>query len=361
MKAAIFHDFLRVVGGAERVALTLARALGAPVYATDVDRSVLRNLGFEDVEVVDLGSTRYRPPAKQIRASRMFGAASAPGFDAYVISGNWAVHAARRHHPNLLYCYTPVRAFYDFRERTLRQQRGIARRAAVRGYTAFHRAWDRMAMANVDRIVSLSETTRDRVRRAFGRDSRVIYPPSEVARYRFEEVGDFWLAVNRLYPEKRPEIQFDAFRLLPDERLVVVGGAAKEDLDPRYLEKLDPPNNVEIRGAVPEEELRSLYARCRGAICTSEDEDYGYSPVEAMASGKITLAVDEGGFRETIVDGRTGWLLPADPRSFAEKIRALRVEDLASRRAECQARATMFDVAHFVEGMKEELGKLVRR
>src|SRR3990172_8159910 len=358
MRVAIFHDFFGAIGGGERTALTLARAWNAPVYTTEVNRASIQRLGFGDVQLISLGRVAPRAPLKQIHASFRFAVAHADA-DAYVLSGNWATYAARRHHPNVMYCYTPVRAFYDTRESFLRRQPSAVHRGLVRAWVALHRAADRVAWTHVDEIVAISENTRRRVRRYMGRDARVVYPPTEVSRFHFEALDDFWLSVNRLYPEKRLEIQFEAFRRLPRERLVVAGGYAEGDHARAYAERLRPPPNVEILGEVDDSDLRRLYARCRGLICTALDEDFGLTPVEAMASGKVVLAVDEGGFRESMVPGETGGLLPADPGAFAGKIRALRDEDLASRADACRQHALRFDVHFFIDRMRTVLEEAV--
>ena len=356
MKVAIFHDYFGAIGGGERTALVLARAFRAPVYTTDLHRESTDRLGYGDVRFVSLGGTFPRAPMKQVQASLRFAWADADA-DVYLLSGNWAVYAARGHHPNVQYCYTPVRAFYDLRDRVIRMQRSPVHRAIARAWVRLHGAVDRVAWGHVDRTIAISENVRARIRTFLGRDASVIYPPTDTSRYRFEEVGDFWLSVNRLYPEKRLELQFEAFRRLPGERLVVVGGYSPYIRDKawKYVERLRPPPNVELRGEVTEAELIRLYARCRGLVCTAMDEDFGLTPVEAMASGKIVLAVDEGGFRETVVPGETGWLLPADPGAFAEKIRALRDADLAAFAEPCRQRAMRFDVGRFVRNIRATL------
>jgi len=358
MRVAILHDFFGAIGGGERTVLTLARAWHAPVYTTEVNRASIERLGFGDVRLTSLGPVAPRAPLKQIAASFRF-AVSNVDADAYLLSGNWATYAARRHHPNVMYCYTPVRAFYDTRDSILRRQPSAVHRGLVRGWVAVHRAADRIAWTHVDEVVAISENTRRRIRLYMGRDARVVYPPTEVSRHRFEALEDFWLSVNRLYPEKRVEMQFEVFRRLPRERLVVVGGYAEGDHARDYVARLRPPPNVELLGEVDDAELLRLYARCRGVICTALDEDFGLTPVEAMASGKVALAVDEGGFRESIVPGETGWLLPADPEAFAERIRDLRDEDLASRSEVCRQRAQKFDVHFFIDRMRTVLEEAV--
>ena len=358
MRVAIFHDYFGAIGGGERTALTLARAWNATVYTTEIHRPSIERLGYGDVRLVSLGDLVPRVPLKFIHATLRFARANVDA-DVYVLSGNWATWAARRHHPNVMYCYSPARGFYDLRKSILRRQPSRPHRTLAWTWTHLHRAWDRVAWSEVDRVVAISENVRGRIRRYLGRKSSLVYPPTDVSRYRFEALDDFWLSVNRLYPEKRLDLQFDAFRRLPGERLVVVGGYSRGDHVDPYVRSLRPPPNVELRGEVPEAELLRLYARCRGLVCTAMDEDFGLTPVEAMASGKVVLAVDEGGFRETIVPGETGWLLPADAGAFAAKIRALRDDDLAARAEACRQRALRFDEGRFLGDMRAILEEAV--
>ena len=301
--------------------------------------------------MIPLGPLRPGPPMKQMHASWRFLRARFPGYDFYVLTGNWAPFAAKRHHPNLYYCLTPTRMFYDQREATLARQRAL-RRFAGSLWIRSHAALERRAVGHCDRITAISENVRERVRRYYGRESDVIYPPVRTSRLGFREIGDFWLSVSRLYPEKRIQLQLEAFRQLPSEKLVLVGGYSKGDLTERYVATLHPPPNVTLLGEVSDAELAELYARCRGFVTTALDEDFGITPVEAMAAGKAVLATNEGGYRETVVHGKTGYLLPPTPEAFAGTIRQLDDAALASMREACVARAREFDEDVFVDKMK---------
>jgi len=324
MRVALFHDYLGAVGGGEKLVLLLAQELGADVYTTDVNPRALRRMGVTPkVNLHSLGANPPIPPLKQLSASFKFARCDLRGrYDFYIFTGTWSVFAARRHHPNLWYCYTPVRAFYD-QLASFRGRQGLLARLPFEAWAAAHRAWWERAVRDVDRISVISENVRQRVKRYLGRDSVVVYPPVDANKYRFKRYGDFWLSVNRLYPEKRIELQMEAFRLLPGERLVVVGGFAEGDHSRRYawrLVGLKPPN-VEFLGEVGEGELLELYATCRGLVTTAVDEDFGLTPLEAMASGKPVVAVDEGGYRETVSDNVTGLLVPPTAVSIASAIK----------------------------------------
>jgi glycosyltransferase involved in cell wall biosynthesis len=99
-----------------------------------------------------------------------------------------------------------------------------------------------------------------RIKDFHDRSSQVIYPPVDIKRFQFKEYGDFWLSVNRIYPEKRIDLQFEVFRNMHEERLIVVGGYAQGDHAAKYYEKLARriPSNVEMCGAVSEEDSYGL-------------------------------------------------------------------------------------------------------
>ena len=356
MRVAVLHDFLDAAGGAERVALGLARHLDADLISTNVDPDVIGALGFRDVKVISLGQLPPATPWRHIATSRAFARARLPGYDRYVFSGNWSVFASRRHHPNVWYCHTPTRFFYDQREATLARL-PFAVRTAARAWTRAHRVFERRAVARCDRILANSRNVQARIRRYYGRTSEVVYPPVETSRFRFDRLGDFWLSVTRLYPEKRVDLQLDVFRSLPEAKLVVVGGHAPGDRAEGYVRALDPPPNVTFVGRVSQGDLEGLYARCRGLVATAADEDFGLTPVEAMASGKCVVAVDEGGYRETVVPGKTGFLLPPRREAFIETIRGLDDARLGAMRAACVARARAFDAASFYARMDNILAR----
>src|SRR5207245_7385224 len=171
------------------------------------------------------------------------------------------------------------------------------------------------------------------------RKAASVYPPVATSRYRFGHVGDSWLAVSRLSHEKRLQLLVETFRRLPRERLVVVGGPQLGLDANRLVRSLDPSANVEFLGEIQEAKLLDRYATCRGLVATSEDEDFGLTPVEAMAAGKAVVAVDEGGYRETIVPGETGWLVPPTAAALASAISSTTVAGLERMRAPCDRRA----------------------
>ena len=129
--------------------------------------------------------------------------------------------------------------------------------------------------------------------------------------------------------------------------------------DPRYFFSGDPPaisaekishnlpSNVVLRGEIIWDEIVDLYARCRGHICTSIDEDFGLTPLEAMASGNPVIAVDEGGFRETVTPG-TGLLISASQDIIIDTVKSLSGNPESFKHA-CIERAKESDLNIFKE------------
>lgn len=350
MKIAIFHDYFGAIGGGERVVTTLADIFHGDIVTTDTDS--LEKLQYSG-KVICLGDTFKLPPIKQFSAQKKFYFCNlSDQYDFFIFSGYWSRYAAHFNHPNLWYCYSPVRPFYDLYEVFLQRQKNIFTRQAFRLWVYSMRWYDKKSIRDIDQIIAISNVTRARIETFFHYKPEVIYPPVDASRFRYKESGDFWLSVNRLYPEKRIELQIESFRRMPDQNLLITGGFSKGDHAEKYTKLLQRnlPDNVAILGEIEEEELIDLYSRCRGLICTALNEDFGLTPLEAMASGKPVVAVNEGGFKETITR-ETGRLVNPDLKSIIEAVQEVS-DDADSFRKACQARAQMFDITIFAEKMR---------
>jgi glycosyltransferase involved in cell wall biosynthesis len=355
MKIAIFHDYFGAIGGAERLILMMARYLDADVITTDINQDSIKKMGFEDIRIFTLGPTTDLAPFKQIHTSLKFYCSRFPLYDFYIFSGSWAHFASFTHTPNMWYCNTPVRAFYDLREYTLKNQKSPVHRLIAHLWIVVHSSFERASVRHVQRIIANSENIKSRIKKYYCRDAPVIYPPVDTSQFHCIEYGDFWLSVNRVYPEKRIELQIEAFRQIPDEKLIIVGGYSEGDHQSLYAAKIQEslPSNVSLLGEVPEDRLIDLYARCKGLICTAMDEDFGLTPLEAMASGKPVVAVDEGGFRETVTP-QTGLLVDASGDIIINAVKSISINPASFNHA-CRERAKEFDLTIFQEKILSEV------
>jgi glycosyltransferase involved in cell wall biosynthesis len=349
MKVAIFHDYFGSIGGGERVVAALAKIFDADIITTDNDVLEILSPGSR---TISLGRTIKIPFLKQVSATKKFYFSDfSKDYDFFIFSGNWAHHAAHCHHPNLWYCNTPPRIFYDLKDSFIRAQSPF-KRVFIRLLVPPYRMIDQKSIQSIETIIANSKNVQQRIEKYYRRDSDIIYPPIETSKYKFHEYGDFWLSVNRIYPEKRLELQIESFRKMPEEKLVIVGGFMQGDHSSRYESTIfnNLPPNVTVRGVLSERDLIDLYSRCKGLICTALDEDFGMTPVEAMASGKPVVAVNEGGFLETVTD-ETGILVHADCASIISGVRKV-AENPDIYKQSCIERARLFDVAVFSERMR---------
>lgn len=356
MKIAIFHDYIGAIGGGEKLILTLAQGLNADVITTDVDRDAIKKMGFKDVQILSLGETVKISPLKQLHASFKFAKCDyTDKYDSFIFSGNWAYFAAKKHNPNVYYCHTPTRAFYDLYN-TYKKNQSVVTIIPFILWVFMHSKISEYYLNYVNRIVTNSMNTKRRIKKYFHRDAVIVYPSVETSKYTCKEYGDFWLSVNRLYPEKRIELQIDAFSQIKDEKLIIVGGFAKGDHASNYVKKLYKklPENVRLINSVSETHLLELYSTCKGHITTALDEDFGMTPLESMASGKPVIAVKEGGYLETVIDGVTGFLVEPDSAHICNAIKTISNDPEKYKNA-CIKRAKEFDTSIMLDKMKKIL------
>ena len=175
------------------------------------------------------------------------------------------------------------------------------RRPFVDFALARFRRWDRAASARVDRFVANSRHIATAIARCYGREADVVYPPVDVDRFvraaatrNRDEPRSEYVTVSRLVPYKRIDLLVEAFRALPERRLVVVGDGPERS----RLEALRVPN-VEFAGQQEDAETARRVADARAFLFAAE-EDFGIAPVEAQAAGTPVIAFGQGGARETV-------------------------------------------------------------
>jgi glycosyltransferase involved in cell wall biosynthesis len=176
----------------------------------------------------------------------------------------------------------------------------------IRGYVikrALHnlRTWDVISTARVDYFLCNSLYTARRIKKTYGREADVLYPPVEVDQFSVQsKKEDYYFAVSRLVPYKRIDLIVSAFNAMPDKKLVVAGSGP--DLDKI---KAIAGKNVEILGYIPQDQLLK-YMQGAKAFVFAALEDFGIVNVEAMACGTPVIALDHGGSAESVIDGVTG-------------------------------------------------------
>ncbi len=318
MRTALVHDYLNQWGGAERVLLELHRLFPeAPIYTSMWDRTKLNIFGSAAVftSFLDRMPMAHRKHQlylllyplvfRRLRPECELLISSSSAFAKGVRKGDGTIH--------ICYCHSPMRFAWNYREYVAREPISSAVVAALALVMPILRRWDRATAGEVDRFIANSGVVAERIRRFYGREAVVVYPPVDVESYRMADgPGEFFLIVSRLVPYKRLDVAIEAFNQL-GWPLVVVG-------EGRYgvsLRQMAGPN-VLFLGRVDDASLRELYSRAKALVFPGE-EDFGIAPIEAMASGRPVVAYARGGATETVVDGVTGRLFHAQtPEALVE-------------------------------------------
>jgi glycosyltransferase involved in cell wall biosynthesis len=199
--------------------------------------------------------------------------------------------------PHVSYCYTPMRYLYDQAPLYFHRGRYSAPvLVLIRILLRRLRAWD--LGHHPDRYIAISRFVAERIRRLYGRESEVIHPPVDLDRFRPQGTrGKDYLIVSAMAPYKRIDLAIRALERL-GRSLVVVGSGEDE----RRLQALAGPR-TRFRGWLSDEEVARLHAEARAFLLPGE-EDFGITPLEAMASGTPVIALARGGALETVVDAR---------------------------------------------------------
>jgi glycosyltransferase involved in cell wall biosynthesis len=310
VKAVIAHDFTEVYGGAERIVASIAEVFpDAPFWSILGHPWVTRRMGVGDRahtvlpsrERLVRGFRALTPLYPAIVRSRRL-----PAADVLVTSSYAFAHGFRTENdaPQVCYCYSPLRFAWSMTDEYEELWAGgPALGAAFRGLAALMRAADRRAAQDVTTYVAESEHIAEQIRRFYGREPEVIYPPVDCELFRPDGDGDhddYFLLCGRLVePYKRFGIAIDAFRDLPHRLLVAGDGPAYEDLVARA------GDNVEFLGRLDDDDLVPVMQRAAATLFPSTD-DFGLIPVESMACGRPVIAFAAGGALETVKAGETG-------------------------------------------------------
>jgi len=355
-RVALVHDFLLDLRGAERVFLALCELWpDAPIFTPVYDEDGTEGR-FSGREVHTSFLQRTRPTARTFRALLPFYPAAIEsfdlaGFDVVVSSSSAWAHAVLHDEDavHVSYCHNPFRYAWNDRDATLAQRDPISR-SVLRALFRRWRQWDWIAAQRVDRYVTNSKTTQQRIRAYFGRESTVVHPPVDTWRFRPGPVGDHYVLLSELMPHKRIDIAVEAFNRL---RLPLV--IAGDGPDARRLRRLAGPT-VEFAGRVSDALAEQLLSSARAFVVTAVEE-FGIAAVEAQAAGRPVIAPARGGALETVKDGVTGTFWDGGPDELAAAVAGFDPD--AVDPTECVASARRFDASVFRSSFPREVQRAV--
>jgi glycosyltransferase involved in cell wall biosynthesis len=357
-RISLAHDYLLVMRGAERTFAAIADLYPeAPIFTLlhDEDgtngRFAGRSITTSPLQRFGIDQSAFRRllPLYPHAIERL----KLPQSDVVLSSSSAFAHGVRVPDGavHVCYCYTPFRYAWDEESYALGEISPLLR-PLLRQQLRRIRRWDLAASRRVDAYIAISELSRKRIKRHYGRDAPIIHPPVETHRFTPGTPGDALLIVSEILPHKRLHIALEAAQRAHAPIQVVGAGPHLSALKAAYPE-------AEFLGRASDEDLVELYANAR-AVLMPNIEEFGITAVEAQAAGRPVIAAAAGGALETVIDGRTGYLVtPDDVDSFAQAIQGL--ERLDFHPDDAVQHAERFSVGAFERNLSAHVADVFAR
>jgi glycosyltransferase involved in cell wall biosynthesis len=357
LKVAVIHDWLVTYGGADRVLEQILACYPEADLFSLVDFLPSNLRYFVLGKKAQTSFIQNLPFSRRLfRAYLPFMPLAVEQFDlsAYdlVLSSSHCVAKGVITGPDQLhicYCHSPMRYVWDLQNEYLREaglDHGL--KSWVSRWLFYRtRTWDVRTAFGVDEFIANSEFVARRIWKTYRREATVIYPPVDTDRLAInKQKDDFYLTVSRLVPYKRVSLIVEAFRMMPDKKLIVIGDG------PQFKSiAAKAKSNVAMLGFQDFDVVRDHLQRARGFIFAAE-EDFGICLAEAQACGTPVLAFAKGGaleiVRETNQDDLTGQFFQEQtPEAIVNAVR--RFEDLPSNilADSCRRNALRFSIPRF--------------
>lgn len=358
MKVAIVCDWLVVYAGAERVVEQILNIFPDADLFTLVDFLPEDQRGFIQNKATHTSFIQQLPGAKKhYRSYLPFMPIAIEQLDVtdydLVISSSHCVAKGILTGPNQIhisYVHSPIRYAWDLTHQYLRESgldHGL-KGAIAKLILHYMRIWDTRTANGVDYFIANSRFIARRIKKVYGREADVIYPPVDVDAFTCcEDKQDYYLTASRMVPYKKVKLIVEAFNEMPDKQLIVIGDGPDFEKT-----KAIARSNITMMGYQPFEVLKDKMQHAKAFVFAAE-EDFGITPVEAQACGTPVIAYGKGGALETVKDGETGCFF--NEQTVESIVKA--VHDFDTKEgitsAKCRKNAETFSIETFCQNMKE--------
>lgn len=310
MKITLVHDWLTNFAGAEKVLEAIYEMYPAPIYTLIIDEKQLKQSIFKNAIIYTSFIQKLPKANKFYRYYLPLFPMAIEQFDLshydIIISSSTCVAKGvitKASQIHICYCHTPVRYAWDLYHEYLKEtglNRGL-KGLIVKIFLHYLRLWDYTTANRVDYFIANSKYVARRIKKIYGKDSVVIYPPVDVEKFNIcDKREDYYITVSRMVPYKKIDLIVKAFTKMPDKKLVVIGHGP----DLKKIKSVSG-KNIELLKFQPFDIMKEYLQRAKAFIFAGE-EDFGISLVEAQACGVPVICYAKGGALETVISEKTG-------------------------------------------------------
>lgn len=363
MKIALVHDYIKEYGGAERVLQALAEIYpDAPIYTAFCDKTGAAYKHFKDKTIISSWFS-YTPFSSKLASPLRFltpliwGSFNFKDYDLVISSASWYITKGFKKKNNkfieICYCHTPPRWLYGYQTSVNFQKYKVVRAyALIVGHLL--RQYDFKKAQKVDYFIANSKEVQKRIEKFYRKSSIVIYPPVFLPKTENTKKGDYYFIVSRIVGGKGLDLAVEAALKL-GFKLKIAGSPSGYSFEQEKLIK-NAKGKVEFLGQVTDKQLSKLYSEAKAFLALAKDEDFGITPVEAQVLGTPVIAFNGGGYKETVINGKTGILF--DDYSIEGLIDAIKTfEKTKLDPKDCIKQAEQFSKERFKNQIKEFVEK----
>lgn len=258
-----------------------------------------------------------------------------------------AVRNCKKETKKIYYCHTPPRYLYDLHDLYLKKV-PILLKPVFKVFCYIFKKMYESDIKKMDLILTNSKNTQKRIKDFLWIESQILYPPVDMDLFKFIWQKDYYLSFARLADAKRVDKIVEAFKQMPDKKLVVIYW----ENDPAKKKIFDLANwfnNIEFKTLPWNVWFTDYVGNSIATIYIPIDEDFWMSPVESMSAWKPVIWVNEWWLKETIVDKETGILISPECRieDIIEAVNFLTPEKCLELKDNCINRAKNFSLDEF--------------
>jgi glycosyltransferase involved in cell wall biosynthesis len=264
-----------------------------------------------------------------------------------------AVRNCWKNTKKIYYCHTPPRYIYDLHELYLKKVRWYLRPIFKIACLVFKFLYER-DLKKIDIILTNSKNTQSRIKKYLWYDSQILYTPVDTKRFISLWQKGYFLSFARLADAKRVDKIVEAFKEIPNEKLIVIYGK-NDPQKGKIFQLAEWSKNIEFITLEDNDLLYEYIWNARATVYVPIDEDFWMSPVESMSAGKPVLWVNDGWLKETIIHKKTWYLIrkEANVSDIIKAVEYLDAEICETMEFNCQKRANEFWLQSFEKQLKQ--------